>query len=264
MGSKSTTADSEQVLIERERQKTKRQMMFYVLMGIIACFGLILVFRGTEGTRKVDIDLSKGKFNFSVDKPIVEQINQTKDSATLRGNKIEFTTGTVKSEVIDQIQQQNEIISPTRFTGKNLINKEAGFILTVEHPENYSVSYNPEGLHNSYIPVNTITGGYGNVNISRAASAAGYDFPTQVEWALQLLLNNGYLIQMPHINYDESRTTAFLTYNNQVTGGISYQKLTLKNGMIYSAMANYNSTLTPQNEKDDLVNMVASLTAIEN
>lgn len=262
MGSKTTPTDSEHVLIERERQKTKRQMMFYLLMGVIACFGLILVFRGSEGTRKVDIDLSKGKFGFSVDKPIVEQVKQSTDSATLRGTKVEFTTGSIKPEVIDQIQINSQV-SPDQFTGKNLINNIGQFVLSVDHPESFSVVYNREGLTNAYVPINTINGNYGNVVIHRTPALAGYDFPSQVELSLQLLLNAGYIIQMPSINYDSKKTTAFLTYNNQITGGISYQKLTLKGRMIYSATANYNSSLTPESEKNDLINMVASLTVID-
>ena len=224
MGSKTTPTDSEHVLIERERQKTKRQMMLYVLIGVIACFGLMLVFRGSEGTRKVDIDLSKGKFGFSVDKPIVEQVKQSTDSATVRGIKVEFRTGSIKPEVIDQIQVNSQSISPNEFTGKNLINNMGRFVLSVEHPESFSVVYNPEGLTNADVPINTINGNYGNVVIHRTPSITGYDFPSQVQLSLQLLLNAGYIIQMPSINYDNKKTTAFLTYNNQITGGISYQK----------------------------------------
>ncbi len=177
--------------------------------------GLILVFRGTDGTRKVDIDITKGKFAFSVDKPIVEQVNQSTVSTTVRGEKVDFTTGVIEPKVIDQIQKENITISPESFTGKNLINKEAGFVLTVEHPERYRLSYSAEGLTNSYIPINTITSSYGNVNVNRSESTPGYDFPTQVEAGLQLILNAGYINSLPEIHYDQSKTTAFLTYNNQ-------------------------------------------------
>lgn len=260
---KTNPPESDSVLIEREKQKTKRQMMFYILVGLIACIGLLLVFRGTDGKRKVDIDLSSGKFTFSVDKPIVEQVQQTTETATMRGKKIDFTTGTIQSDVIKQVQEQNNNnISPNAFAGKNLINKAGKFILTVEHPEKWNVTYNPEGLNNPLIPINTISNNFGNVNITRSVAEPGYAFEMQVEMAMELLLNYGYITQMPNVAYDDTRTTAFLTYTNQQTGGISYQKMTLKNGLVYGVTANYNGTLTPPQEKNDMINMVASLTVI--
>ncbi|MGV8878216.1 MAG: hypothetical protein ACOH2A_04210 [Sphingobacteriaceae bacterium] len=262
MLSKTNLPESDNVLIEREKQKTKRQMMFYILVGLVASIGLLLVFRGTDGKRKVDIDLSSGKFTFSVDKPIVEQVKQSTETATLGGKKIDFTTGTIQSDVIQQVQEQNMQISPGAFAGKNLINKEGRYILTVEHPEKWDVSYNPEGLSNPLIPINTISNNFGNVNITRSEADPNYPFQTQVEMSMQLLLNYGLISQIPNIIYDDTRTTAFLTYTNQQTGGISYQKMTIKKGLLFFATANYNGTLTPTEEKNDMINMVASLTVI--
>ena len=98
--------------MERERQKTKRQMMFYLLMGSIAILRLILFFRGSEGNHQVDIDLTKGKFKFNVDQPIVEQVNQTTQTTTSRGKQVNFTTGMLNPEVIDQLHEANISISP--------------------------------------------------------------------------------------------------------------------------------------------------------
>ena len=50
-------------------------MIAYILMGVIATTGLLLVFKNDDGKRKVNIDISKGQFEFSIEKPIVEQVN---------------------------------------------------------------------------------------------------------------------------------------------------------------------------------------------
>lgn len=264
MFTKSSTPESDSVLIERERQKTKRQMMFYLLMGSIAILGLILVFRGSEGNQQVDIDLTKGKFKFSVDRPIVEQVNQTTQTTTLRGKQVDFTTGTLNPEVIDQLQEENIPISPDQFTGKNLINKEAGYVLTVDNPEKWSLDYNPAGLSDPMTPINTISGQGGDLRITRSPMQPGVDFPTQVEFTVQMLLYMGFITEIPDIKYDENRTTAILTYNNRQNGGISYQKIILKNGMLYAPTANYNSSATSTEDKNALINMVASFTVIGN
>jgi len=254
--------ESDFLKIERERQKTKRQMMMYLLMGAISIAGLFLVFRGTEGKGEADIDLSKGKFRFSVDRPIVEQVNQKTQTTTVRGKEVDFTTGTINPNVIDELQQENIPISPSQFTGKNLINKEAGYVLTVDNPEKWNVQYNPAGLNDPMTPINIISGQGGDLRVTRSPMQQGIDFTTQVEYAMSMLLYMGLITEIPHIEYDDNRTTAFLTYNNQQTGGISYQKLILKNGMVYAPTANYNSSLTSPQDRDALINMVASFTVI--
>ena len=89
----------------------------------------------------------------------------------------------------------------------------------------------------------------------------GADFPDQVELTLQMLLYMGLITEIPDIKYDEKRTTAILTYNNQQTGGVSYQKIILKDNMLYAPTANYSSA-TSEEDKTALINMVASFTVI--
>jgi hypothetical protein len=261
-GKPTPAQESDFVKIERERQKTKRQMMVYLLMGAISLIGLIMVFKGSGGERKVDINLKEGKFQFSVDQPIVEQVNQKTQTTTVRGEEIDFTTGSISPSVIEQIQKENIPISPNQFTGKNLINKEAGYVLTVENPEQWNVQYNPAGLSDPMTPINIISGQGGDLRVTRSPLEPGVDFTTQVEYAMGMLLYMGLITEIPRIEYDDQRTTAFLTYNNQQTGGISYQKLILKNGMVYAPTANYSSTMTSQQDRDALINMVASFTVI--
>ena len=261
MLSKSSTPESDNVLIERERQKTKRYMISYILMGFIDTIGLLLVFKNDEGKRKVNIDISKGQFEFSIDKPIIEQVNQTVQTTTLRGKEVDFTIGTLNPKVIEKLQEENITILPNQFTGKNLINKEAGYLLTVDNPDKWNLQYNSVGLRDPMTPINIITGNGGEFRITRSPMQPGADFPTQVELTLQMLLYMGFITEIPDIKYDEKRTTAILTYNNQQTGGVSYQKIILKNNMLYAPTANYSSA-TSEEDKTALINMVASFTVI--
>ncbi len=255
--------ESELVLIEREKQKTKRQMMFYILLGVIAITGLFLVFSGKDGKRNVGIDISKGKFEFSVDKPIVEQTEQKTETTVIRGKKIDFTTGSLNKSVLSKLSVNKMAISPSRFTGKNLINKQAGYILTVERPELWNVAYNQDGLTNSMIPVNVISRENAEIRVTMSAYDPSVDFKTQVQQAMQQLQSLGVISTIPDIKYGADGYTAFLTYTNQLTGGISYQKMMVKDGKVYCPTANYNKLLTPQTVVDDLVNMVASFTTID-
>lgn len=178
MLSKSSTPESDNVLIERERQKTKRYMISYILMGFTASIGLLLVFKNDEGKRKVNIDITKGQFEFSIDKPIIEQVNQTVQTTTLRGKEVDFTIGTLNPKVIEKLQEENITILPNQFTGKNLINKEAGYLLTVDNPDKWNLQYNSVGLRDPMTPINIITRNGGEFRITRSPMQPGADFPT--------------------------------------------------------------------------------------
>ena len=263
MFGKSTQApESDFVKIERERQRTKRQMMVLLLMGAISIVGLILVFRNVAGKGEAELDLKNAKFHFKVDRPIVEQVKQETQTTTLRGEEIDFTTGSIDPGVIDKLQKENIQISPNQFTGKNLINKEAGYVLTVENPEQWTVQYNPAGLNDPMTPINIISGQGGDLRITRSPMQPGLPFEDQVRLTMEMFLYMGLISEMPDIKYDNNYTTAILTYNNQQTGGVSYQKIMLKNGMLYAPTANYNNLITSAEDRNALINMVASFTLI--
>ncbi len=261
MDTKPSNFESEYLQLEKEKIRARRQTNFYILIGVIACLGLYLALGRGKGN--AEIDIRGGKFKFSVDESITEQAKVVKENTELGGKEINYTTGSVKENDIEKLEKQNINISPTRFTGKNLINREAGFTLSSKNPKKYNVGYNPLGLSNPMVPVNTITSPSGNVNITRSTINNMYTFREQIEGMLLLMQQAGLITQIPNVQYDDSNTVAFLTYTNQQTGGVSYQKVIQAGDFAYAATANYNSALTPASEQDDLINMVASLTPIE-
>jgi hypothetical protein len=264
MANNKKTGESDALAIEKERQKTKRYFMFLVIFALIAVIGIFIVFSGHEsgGTRKVDLDLAKGKLTFSVDKPIVEQVKLPTESYTTQGSTVPFTTGTVDKAVIQQLNEV-EPIQPTQFSGQNFINEEAGFLLTVENPAFWQVSYDPQGLDDPFFPVNTIytsDGSHLNVNIEWLEPGTGLQ--TYVEQGLQQLIYSGVLAQLPQVDYDYASQTAFLYYVNPYTGGETYQKVVLNGNQVYIATANYNSLLSDPQRVQELITMVATFTLI--
>ncbi|MEP7264431.1 MAG: hypothetical protein ABI772_08035 [Bacteroidota bacterium] len=258
--------ESDAVIIAREKEKTKRSMMLYGFSSVIVLIGLYFVFRGAEngGKRKVDVDLSTGKFSFSVDKPIVEQINQPTKEFKTDGKTVEFTTGKADESVVKQLNAQNISAKPTEFTGKNLVNLNAGYLLTVEHPEWWQVGYDPSGLSNPLQPINSVYSAEGEVfNVNKEQMQQGENLQQYVERNLNAMILLGLLEGIPDISYDKEYQTAFLTYTNSQTGGISYQKIVRKGNTAYAATANYNGSTTGEGKINDLVNMVASFTVIE-
>ena len=179
----SSESESLAIVREKERQKTKRYLMFLTFTAGIALVGIFVVFRNDEtgGKRKVDIDLSKGKLSFSVEKPILQQVNQPTSQYPAGEGSVAFTTGTVSSSVLQQIEQSFPAIEPTGFVGKNFVNKQAGFLLTVNHPENWQVSHDPGGLMNPLLAINQIyTADGSHLKITREQLMFGQDLETYV------------------------------------------------------------------------------------
>lgn len=255
-------SDDSNIAVERE--KTKRLMITVGAGAVLGVLAMILFFN-TVGNRKgdLDIDITSGKFKVSLDKPIGEQVQQSTSSLSTKDGPLQFNTGTISDSVIKNVEAQGQKIDPTKFTGKNLISSEAGFVLSANEPSKWTVTYDPSGLHNSDIPVTTITGdGFGNVKVVRRANTGHVNIRTFIGEAVATLRSSGVINSDPEIQFDDQRKTAFLTVTNIETGGQSYVKVVIYNNTVFVASADYNALLTDESTKNDLIGMVASFSPI--
>jgi hypothetical protein len=254
---------SDALAIEKEQQKTKRYVMFLLVFALLALVGIFIVFRDSEsgGKRTFDLNLSEGKLSLSIDKPIVEQAKLKESTYKSPEGDIKFTTGKVSRKNLQELPNF-ESISSTSFSGKNFINKEAGFLLAVMNPANWQISYSREGLTNPLTPVNTIyttDGTHLNVNLE---SVGDMDVEEYVDASLTTLIASGLLYQMPQVSYDDASGSAFLYYVNPLTDGRTYQKFVLSGGVAYIATANYNESLSDPDIVKELIGMVSTFSLI--
>ncbi|MEX0967369.1 MAG: hypothetical protein WD077_09030 [Bacteroidia bacterium] len=261
---------SERLEIEKERQKTIRSLAMYGVLAVLIVFVVYVVFlrNPTGENRKVDVDLATGKFSVSVEQPIVDQVNVKEASykGTQEDKSVEFTTGEVNEDVITELEQRSEKkISPENFTGQNLINKEGGYLLTVPSPEHWSVNYNAQGYNNPLVAVHTISRPQGeHVAVNLEDPGSEYSLEEYVASALEMISMAGMLSEWPEISYDHEGRTAFLSYRNPQTGGVTYQKVVKRGTKFFIVTANYNLSITPQNVQNELIKMVSTFTLIEN
>jgi hypothetical protein len=265
--SESKNQVSDQVAIEKEKQKTKRYLIFIGAFVLVAVFGIYLVLNkaGAGGTGSIDLDFSAGKISLQLEKPIIKQTKQPTAEYKTNEGDVEFTTGKFDGNIIRELEKDNIPISVNSFSGENYINTELGYILTILNPDAWSVTYNPEGKLNPFYPVNTIitddaVQSHLNVNIDNLAP--GEDFQTSIMIQLQELVDSGIITQLPAISYDENSETIFLSYYNESTQGATYQKIVRDGNQYYVATANFNDALTPPARVNDLIEMVASFTLI--
>lgn len=246
-----------------EKQKTLRLLLIIVATLILAIGGFYIVFKGTKegGKGKVDVDLTKGKISLSLERPIVDQIDL--NTSKTSGSNIRFTEGKIKdSDVVDQI---NKLASggPTGFSGKNFINREAGFLLSVPNPDRWQVSYNSAGLFNPTVPVNTIYSREGaHLNIGVSPVFPGTNIQQYVTQSIQQMLQTGLIQQMPVVTYDFTSQTAFAVFTNPFTMGQSFQKVIINSNThrVYIASANYNRALSSPPIIQDLISMISTFT----
>jgi len=257
---------SEAFLIEKEKQKTARSRNMYVFFGIIIIASLIALFYMLDkgGKGGIEADFTEGKFKFTVDKPIVEQANTEKKSFTTpEGKNVDYTTGRVSQNVIREINDENITFSPYLFVGENLINDAAGYIVSSANPGMWNVQYNPAGLSDPLIPINTFSvqdGSHMNVNREAILIPNIQDY---VLASISTLINYNVIADYPEVSYADDNRTAFLTFTNIAANGQSFMKVVKGASFFYIVTANYNLGITNYDIQEELISMVANFTIIE-
>ena len=257
---------SEAYLIEKEQQKTARSRNMYLFFGVIIIASLIALFNmvGDGGKGGIDVDMAKGTFKFTVDKPVVEQVNTEKKTFnTQEGKSIDYTTGRISQNIVSKFSEENISFSPNYFVGENLINEEAGYIISSSNPGRWSIQYNPAGLYDPLIPINTFSIADGtHMNVTREGIAVS-SIQDYVMASINMLLNMGVIVDYPKISYADDNRTAFLTFTNLATNGQSFMKVVKGISYFYIVTANYNFGITNSNVQEELISMVANFTLIE-
>ncbi|MEI6847376.1 MAG: hypothetical protein WCK32_04960 [Chlorobiaceae bacterium] len=248
-----------------EKQKTLRLLIFILATLLLGAIGLYVMSKGTEkgGKGTVNVDFTKGKFSLSLEKPIVDQIKQETSQAAGTSNQTQFTKGIINNqEVIDQLNKLGPK-DPTAYSGKNFINNELNFLLSVPHPENWQVRYNQAGLQNSMIPVTSFINQDGsNLNIGVSPIMPSMNIEQFLMLNIENLLQRRMIMQMPQVTYDFPSETAFAVFTNPYTQGESYQKVIINRArnQVFVASANYNQRLSTPETIRDLLNMITTFT----
>ena len=248
--------------VEVEKQKTICLSLIIIATFLLAAGGLYIMTR-SGGPSNIEVSIPEGKFKLSLEKPIVDQSGLRTSAAKSQGNDIMFTEGKITDKsVIDQLTKLS-FSDNTQFSGKNFINRDQRFLLSVPHPEKWQVSYNPAGLQNSNMPINSIYDRQGShLNVWREQIPTGIGIQQYVTFKTQQLTQAGAISQMPQVTYDLPSQTAFLVFTNSATMGQSYIKAIVDNSRnaVFGATANYNQMLSGQETVKDLINMVGSFT----
>ncbi len=262
-----SSESSETLLIEKEKEKTKRIKNSYLFFGIIILTFLVALFfmlaKGGKGG--FEIDMASGKISFNVDKPIIEQVNtQKKSFKTPDGKTVSYTTGSIsKRNVHTNKGYRDKSFSPKSFSGKNLINYEGGYVVSSSDPDMWKVQYNSEGLTDHRTPINSFTaqdGSYMNINRESISKPNIQDYINSI---LKPMVDEYLIKRYLDISYADDKKSAFLTYKNLATSGQSCMKVMKGSSNYYTATTHYNPEKTNYNIKEKLLALIADFTIIE-
>jgi hypothetical protein len=202
------------------------------------------------------------KLSVSVDRPIVEQAKQPTTTYNTPKGDVKFTTGSIDPAYITQLEAQNVDISPTRFSGKNFVNKAAGFLFSIEHPERWQVAYTPNNTILSATRINDFSSGDNNMNVVVEQLPSNLDIVTYTQATLQFSLSSGLLTEMPYVEYDRTSQTSFYGFYNLTSGGYTIQKLFVKGNVGYVATANFSANSTDEISIADMLLMISTFTLL--
>ncbi len=257
---------SDAYLIEKERQQTIRSRNMYMFFGIIIISALFALYfmLGAGGKGSIDVDVTEGKFKFSVDKPVVEQAKtETKSYITSEGKTIDYTIGTISQEVLTEFSEENISFSPNYFVGENLINDVAGYIVSSSNPGMWDIQYNPAGLSDPLTAINSFQATDGSHMLVTREPVIYSNIQEYIEAAVSMLFSYEVITDYPNVSYANDGKTAFLTFTNITTNGQSYMKVVEGYSHYYIATANYNLDYTNYTTQEALISMVANFTLIE-
>lgn len=257
---------SESYLLEKEKIKTRRTRNRYIFFGVIILAAILALYFivGKGGKGGFNVDLTKGTFSFNVDKPVVEQAKtETKTFESPDGKKIDYTTGTLNKAVLDDFSEENITFYPDAFVGENLINETAGYIISSSYPEIWYVQYDPQGLDDPLIAINTLTANDGSSLTITREPIYYSNIQDHIEASVNTLFEMGIISEYPYVSYADDGKTAFLTFTNPVTNDQSFMKVVQGYSYYYVVNAYYNIDLTNYELQDELAWMVGNFTLIE-
>jgi hypothetical protein len=257
--------NSDQLEIEKERQKTIRYGMYSIVV-LVLLIGAYLVFTNKD-VKKLNLNIKEGTVGlekYDTEKPLTEQ-GKTETSEYKRdGETIEYTTGTVSKEVIQSLEKENVNINSNGFTGNNFISQEFNFLFYCPSPKNWNIQYNEAALTD---PINNSLYTFSNKNDARfkvetIIGTNNYNL-TLEQFVNSLATSSAYAgIEMSDIQYQKGNI-AFMAYDNPNMGNSYIVKIIAKDNFFYIFGCSYPIDAANDLKVKTLKQMVSTFSIIQ-
>jgi hypothetical protein len=234
------------VEIIKEKQKTLRWAIFIGAFVVLGGGGILL-------GKNMKMNIKTGELEIT--KPITEQVKQTTSTDTK--TNLTYTTGELSEDIAKKIKELPDV-NPEKFTGKNYINTQYGYLFTCENPDKWNISYSASN-YNTGEPMNIINGGNG-VEFKMMVSANEEKISLQ---DLVTILTTGSTMvndQVPEVTYDNDGQTAFFRTFVKAFNKEALMKVIVTPTRGYIAAAYYPKNMAGDKTVNEFEKMVASVT----
>lgn len=232
--------------VHAEREKTKRTLIIASAITIVGVLATVLFFRNVDnrgGTLKVT---DKG-VEVTLERPITVQLGTPSESVTAFGDSVTFTTGTITDSALSALPG---VSLKSGFTGQNLVDTAAGFVLTSDRAAAWKVEKSTTGIQR-------LSANDGSeIVVSAVPSTQPADLDRRVHKLLDSLQRAG---TKSTTRIDSASRTALVWYRDPKSQETVCVKFVQANNQIYTAKA---STKDPSSVKS-LVSSVSGFTVIQ-
>ncbi|MBK6291161.1 MAG: hypothetical protein IPH85_01085 [Ignavibacteria bacterium] len=207
-----------------EREKTKRTLIVALAITIVGVLATVLFFQNVTnrgGTLKVT---DKG-VEVTLEQPITAQLGTPSENVKAFGDSVTFTTGTISDSALRSIPG---VKTDGAFSGQNLVDTTAGFVLASDRPSAWTLERTKEGLQR-------LSANDGSQITVRAEPATRANDPDRlVHRLLDSLQRTGTKADS---RIDSAAKTVMIWYRDPQTQETVCVKFVEANGMIYTAKA---------------------------
>lgn len=233
------------VLVEKE--KTKRTLISVSALVLVSLVGMYFFFSkvdNREGTFKVN----KDGISIELNKPLIQQSHLPATTVTAFNDTVQVISAPIPDSVIQAATKKGVDVSGGSFSGKNLIDTVAGFVIATDNPSAWQVErIKPNSTETK------LTSGATTIHISTAPQGN-----SSAHMAAQRLLDSLLRKSIPAKLDTSTSTTALVWYKDAASNTTVCIKYQNANGKLLTARASTTNSNTVQ----DMVRTVAGFTAI--
>ncbi|OJX60023.1 MAG: hypothetical protein BGO89_08530 [Candidatus Kapaibacterium thiocyanatum] len=223
------------------------------VLGLVAMFFFFQNIDDRGGTLKV----TESGVEVTLEKPLAAQLGTESQTVKVLGDSVTFTTGTVSDSAVRKLMDVKGEVSDNRFTGKNLIDTSAGFVISSRTPQQWNVERTTSisGTTSKLVAQDSSI-----VKVTTMTPPPGSTIASLTKDIVDNRMERAPLAPKPSVRVDTAANTALIWFRNEAKGAPTCVKLVLANNLLYTVVA--TSRATTEAAERDVIEMASGFTVI--
>jgi len=247
---------AEESTVVGEREKTKRTLIIAIAITVLGLVAMFFFFQNIDdrgGTLKV----TESGVEVTLEKPLAAQLGTESQTVKVLGDSVTFTTGTVSDSAVRKLVDAKGALSENRFTGKNLIDTSAGFVISSRTPQQWNVERTAsiDGTTSKLVAQDSSV-----VKVTTMTPPPGSTITSLAQDIVDDRMKRAPQAPKPSVRVDTAANTALIWFRNEAKGAPTCVKLVLANNLLYTVVA--VSRATTEAAERDVIEMASGFTVI--